>query len=57
MKIRDKGSLNRKNQKLLKRGATSQSLLDPLEVKEYEAGRVKKGARFGKKWFPENKGK
>lgn len=25
------------------------------EVRQYEKGRVKKGARFGKKWFPENK--
>lgn len=30
--------------------------LDPYEVHEYEQGRLRQGEKFGKKWFPENKG-
>lgn len=54
MDIRDKKQNNRKDQasKITKEG---HGVLDPSEVKQYEKGRKKKGSRFGKKWFPENK--
>lgn len=54
MDLRNKKKHNRKD-KIIKKGEELHSLLDPREVKQYEKGRAKKGARFGKKWFPENK--
>lgn len=56
MKLDDKKLRNRKNKASKAREHEQGPVLDPLEVKQYEKGRLKKGDRFGKKWFPENKG-
>jgi hypothetical protein len=56
MNLRDKKSRNRKNSVIKADEGEQGGVLNPLEVKQYEKGRVKKGHRFGKKWFPENKG-
>lgn len=56
MNLRDKKPRNQKDSVSKNNEAEAHGILNPLEVKEYEKGRVKKGHRFGKKWFPENKG-
>lgn len=56
MKLRDKKLRSRKNKVVrADNGHEQGGVLNPLEVRQYEKDRVKKGGRFGKKWFPENK--